>query len=61
MKITACFVAALALLAGGCAHPSMGGSQGDNLETLSAGSARTQDQTVAAQDYRQILADPGPF
>ncbi len=60
MKICICLLAAAVLVGAGCAHPAVGGSQGDNLESYSS-SYTQQGQEIAGRDYRQILSDPGPF
>ncbi len=62
MKIIRHFAAAALLLAlSGCAHaPARGGSGPENMEGVAQIQNIGHDES-GDQDYRQTLADPGPF
>ncbi len=54
-------VSAVALVAAGCAHPSArgGGGESDLGGVTQAQSSGHSSSDI--EDYRQVLADPGPF
>ncbi len=59
--IRSCLLATLLLTLAGCASaPSHGGSSAENMEGVAQMQNMGQDES-GDQDYRQTLADPGPF
>ena len=62
MKISMMFLAGLALLAAGCAQtPARGGSSGEEMAGYTQSQAASSRGAITLKDYREVLADPGPF